>query len=150
VTLDLVAQGRDARLVEWTGRTSALNPVDGGYSVTLAPARCATECLMGGPPLFLVEQLLTPDSAPAAESEAAGLSATKPPASTQTVQTVLPTVRPLETAPVVEAVEDLAETETPNPQPPDAVAPSGTTRLVAAAVGATALALLLFVLRLRR
>jgi len=51
-----LADGASAAiLVDFLGRETPLTAVDGAYTLTLEGARCRGECLVGGPPVFLVE-----------------------------------------------------------------------------------------------
>ncbi len=49
------AAGAEARLITWEGEVRDLRPAGRAYVLILRGARCAPECLMGGPPVFLVE-----------------------------------------------------------------------------------------------
>lgn len=56
VTLNVPALADSAVLVDpITGAETPITPTAGNYSISLAGARCAGECYMGGAPVFLVE-----------------------------------------------------------------------------------------------
>jgi hypothetical protein len=56
VTLNVPALADAAVLVDSiTGAETPITPTGGNYSISLAGARCAGECYMGGAPVFLVE-----------------------------------------------------------------------------------------------
>lgn len=74
VSLSLPATADSATLVDMFGVTRQLTPIQGRYVLDLEAAQCADECLMGGPPLFIVE--------------------TRPPTPTATVITVAPAPTP--------------------------------------------------------
>ena len=57
VTLNVPALAESGVLVDpITGTETPITPTGGSYSVSLAGARCAGECYMGGAPVFLVEE----------------------------------------------------------------------------------------------
>ncbi|MCA9928395.1 MAG: hypothetical protein KC419_07960, partial [Anaerolineales bacterium] len=53
--LHVPALSESALLVQATGETEVIMPVNGRYDITLEGAHCYGECYMGGPPVFLVE-----------------------------------------------------------------------------------------------
>lgn len=55
VTLRFPAGAAAATLVTALGETAPLPAVDGAYLLTLEGARCYDECIIGGPPLLVVE-----------------------------------------------------------------------------------------------
>ncbi|MEZ4517061.1 MAG: hypothetical protein R3C44_09580 [Chloroflexota bacterium] len=55
VTLDVPALADEGLLVSATGETEPVMAEDGIYPLRLEAARCDGECLVGGPPVFLVE-----------------------------------------------------------------------------------------------
>lgn len=99
-TLSVPANLPEAALVGATGESRKIKPTDGVYSITLQGADCAAECIIGGPPVFLVEQLpeptptptLTPTSTPTASPT---VTATPSPTATATPR---PTATPAESA----------------------------------------------------
>jgi hypothetical protein len=56
VDVIIPAELEEAAFVDMLGQTVPVTPVDGVYKLHLEGARCAEECLMGGPPLFVVEE----------------------------------------------------------------------------------------------
>lgn len=86
-TVALVALGTDARLVDALGGATPMTARDGGYTLALDAARCPDECLIGGPPVYVVEQRVVPttETAPPPATAAPPLVRTEPPASTVTV-----------------------------------------------------------------
>jgi hypothetical protein len=56
VSLRVPALAESAQLVDVMGEVEVVTAVNGAYDITLEGARCAGECLIGGPPLFLVEE----------------------------------------------------------------------------------------------
>ena len=88
VTVRLPARAPRATLVDIFGAAQPLAPVDGQYTIPLAGAVCADECLIGGPPRYLVESLPLPTPTP---------TATPPPTPTSTT-TPAPTLTPTPTA----------------------------------------------------
>lgn len=57
VTLSLPATAAGAELVQATGERAPLAAEDGAYTLTLEGARCYDLCLVGGPPLIVVEEV---------------------------------------------------------------------------------------------
>jgi hypothetical protein len=66
LTMRLPALGPGAILVDALGNETSLTGTDGGYELTLEGARCYADCIIGGPPVFVVERGgdLKGDSAP--------------------------------------------------------------------------------------
>jgi len=58
VTLSLPAMADEATLVQATGERAPLAAADGAYTLTLGGARCYDLCLIGGPPLIVVEEIV--------------------------------------------------------------------------------------------
>ncbi len=59
-----------------TGQETAVTPTGGFYNIHLNGQRCHNgECLMGGPPIFLVEAGVAPETIPTAPPPAVGTSA---------------------------------------------------------------------------
>lgn len=61
VTLQLPALAQEARVVNYVGDSASVNEDNGVYHLELSPAVCHEECLIGGPPLFIVEEVLVTD-----------------------------------------------------------------------------------------
>lgn len=80
VTLKVPALAESGILIDpVTGAETAVTPEGGFYTIRLGGTRCHVECLMGGPPLFLVEAGATAESvpnAPAPVAEAPAVTAT--------------------------------------------------------------------------
>ena len=55
VDLIIPAELDKANLVDMLGQTMLITPTDVGYELHLEGARCDEECLIGGPPIFVVE-----------------------------------------------------------------------------------------------
>lgn len=66
VTLSLPATAGEATLVQATGEESPLAAGEGAYTLTLEGARCYDLCLIGGPPLIVVEEAERQEATPAA------------------------------------------------------------------------------------
>jgi len=64
VTLRIPALAKEATVVNYIGDTAAIFEEDGVYQLELSPALCHEECLIGGPPLFLVENVSVKDGEP--------------------------------------------------------------------------------------
>lgn len=103
VTVSVPANLSEATLLSATGDGTTIKPAEGAYSVTLKGADCAGECIIGGPPLFLVEQLPEPTATPTATP-----TSTATPSATPT-STATPT--PLPTAVATGTPTAQAETE---------------------------------------
>lgn len=58
VTLSLPATAAEGTLVRATGERTSLAAEDGAYTLTLEGARCYDLCLVGGPPLIVVEEVV--------------------------------------------------------------------------------------------
>jgi len=105
VTLRVPALAKEGLLVSAVGDTVAISARDGFYTLTLEGARCRGECLVGGPPLFLVENGMG-DVGPIATAEPATRAAETPtpiPTATHTLTpsptfTPSPTLTPSPTA----------------------------------------------------
>lgn len=105
VTLSLPARLDQAQLVSATGEAETIRPSNGVYTVTLEGARCEGECLVGGPPLFLVERLPPPTPTPTPTATATPTptpTATATPSPSPTA-TDTPTITPSPTVPPPEA-----------------------------------------------
>ncbi len=107
MTLNVPALTDGALLVSATGETQTITPEEGAYAVRLEAARCDGECLVGGPPVFLVESAdVALDVVPTAP--AAQVIAETP----TTVPTVTNTPEPTATLPPT-----ATPTITPTPEP---------------------------------
>ena len=145
VTLNVPALSESGILVDpVTGTETPVTPVNGVYEIRLEGARCNDgECLMGGPPLFLVEAGVAEGPVPTAQPPqvaAPAATATREITATATVSataTLLPTatITPTATATAV-------PTDTPSPTatftatavPTDTPAPTNTPTMTATAV----------------
>lgn len=135
VTLNVPALAESGVLVDpVTGAETAVTPEGGFYNIRLDGARCHVECLMGGPPVFLVEAGVTADSVPDSPppvAEAPAVTAT--PALTNTTAvtatatvaiTASATLSP--TAVVEAATETPTQTKTPRPTATQTALPTET------------------------
>ena len=139
VTVDVPALRESALLVTATGAESVVGAENGFYRIQLEGARCNGECLMGGPPVFLVEEGVSTEAVPTAApptavpptatAEMAEVTATAtsevvnvavltptatfPPA---TATLIPPTARPTETT-TATPTETVTPTETPSATP---------------------------------
>jgi hypothetical protein len=125
VTLQVPALAESGLLVSALGDSASIRPAEGFYVITLEGARCRGECLVGGPPLFLVESDVgdveiiptAEPSTPTAETPTPIPTATHTPTSSPTVTpsptaTAPPTITPSLTATAIPS-----PTETPEPSP---------------------------------
>jgi hypothetical protein len=122
VSLRVPALAESAQLVNVMGEVEVITAVNGVYDITLQGARCAGECLIGGPPLFLVEEGVVSEP---------GLTALP---ISQTGPTPAATVEMTATAvltPTVTAVptQTTTPTLTPSPEPTNTSEPSPTAAL---------------------
>ncbi|MCA9944018.1 MAG: hypothetical protein KC449_11075 [Anaerolineales bacterium] len=104
VTLTVPALAESGLLVDpITGAETPITPTAGNYSISLAGARCAGECYMGGAPVFLVEAGVSGEGGAASPPVVSAVGASTPGASNGSGQTTaVPTDTP-------------APTETPYP-----------------------------------
>ncbi|MCB9007819.1 MAG: hypothetical protein H6656_10715, partial [Ardenticatenaceae bacterium] len=104
VTLTVPALAESGLLVDpITGAETPITPTAGNYSISLAGARCAGECYMGGAPVFLVEAGVSGEGGAASPPVVSAVGAATPGAGTGSGQTTaVPTDTP-------------APTETPYP-----------------------------------
>ena len=104
VTLTVPALAESGLLVDpITGAETPITPTGGNYSISLAGARCAGECYMGGAPVFLVEAGVSGEGGAASPPVVSAVGAATPGAGTGSGQTTaVPTDTP-------------APTETPYP-----------------------------------
>ena len=105
VSLQVPALAESAQLVNVMGEVEAVTAVNGAYNITLEGARCDGECLIGGPPLFLVEEGVTAEQIPAV--------LLPPPPTVAPTATITPTAT-------------LTPTMTPSPIPTDTPEPTAT------------------------
>lgn len=127
--LALPALAERGTLVDYAGRTEAVVAEDEQYLITLDGARCNDECDIGGPPLFLVEDGVSPID-PIAEIQSTPVRATL----TATPETS-PTFTPWPT-------DTATPTGTPTASPTATVTPSATaTPMPSATLTATITAL---------
>jgi hypothetical protein len=67
VSLNVPALAETAVLVDpISGTETVITAVNGSYAITLTGARCSGECLMGGAPIFLVEEGVSGEAIPVA------------------------------------------------------------------------------------
>lgn len=112
VTLRLPALAESALLVQTTGEATPITPVNGVYEITLEGARCYGECLMGGPPLFLVEEGVRAEGGTSAQPPVVNPAPTAVSADSDDEATVEPTV-----AATVAVTETVAPTVTLTSEP---------------------------------
>jgi hypothetical protein len=118
VTVNAPALATSALLVTATGETSQITPTNGAYIINLAGARCYGECIVGGPPIFLVEEGITVEVAPTAPPSQP-LAATFTPVVTATA-TLSPTLTPTAShtptrTPTATHTPEPTATDTPEP-----------------------------------
>ena len=114
VTLQVPALAESAQLVDVMGNVTVVTAVNGAYDITLEAARCAGECLIGGPPLFLVEEGVAPEQVPTAPPP-------PPPATSTPVITATAVLTPTLTA-----TATAAPTKTATPRPTNTSQPTAT------------------------
>ncbi len=56
VLVEVSTAAETAQIIEVNGQTSSLFSTGGSYEIELAGARCNVECIIGGPPVFLLER----------------------------------------------------------------------------------------------
>ncbi|MBX7253389.1 MAG: arabinogalactan endo-1,4-beta-galactosidase [Candidatus Promineofilum sp.] len=152
VAVRVPALADEALLVSATGEEEPLRAIDGYYRVTLGGARCAPDCDIGGPPVFIVETglaarpaavptvnpaatltTLTPTATPNARLTRIALSAT--PTHTPTVtatasltptptDTPTPTLTPTATPIPPTATATATATASPSPVPSATATPA--------------------------
>jgi hypothetical protein len=122
VTLKVAALADSGILVDpVTGAETPVTAVNGFYDVTLQGARCHGECLLGGPPVFLVENVVAEGAAPPSQpvSVAAPTATLTATATISATATLTPTAVPTET-------NTPRPTRTPSPTNTPTVAPTDT------------------------
>ena len=113
IHLRLPALADSGKLIGPTGAETFVQPANGAHVIRLEGARCLAECLVGGPPVFLVEQAAMPSGGPGPASILGPeVEATPATVSLDTTPTATPT--PTET-PSPTATATPAPTETPIP-----------------------------------
>ncbi len=125
VTLQVPALAASALLVQATGETTTILPENGRYSITLEGARCYSECYMGGPPVFLVEEGVTtgavptapPPSLPADTPEAEPTAVFTPTAVITATNTAIPPTATGTDTPEPTATKTAVPTKTATPLP---------------------------------
>lgn len=125
VTVDVPALAESALLVTATGDTMPIVAENNSYAIDLEGARCYGECIIGGPPLFLVEEGVSVETVPLAP---AAQGTTPTPVITATA-TLSPTVTPTPTAtdtPTPTLTPTSTATDTPTPQPTATPVPTDT------------------------
>ncbi len=113
VELRVPALAESAQLVDVMGEVEVVTAVNGFYNITLQGARCAGECLIGGPPLFLVEEGVV--SEPGLSAQPISQPAVTPTATLEITATAVLTPTATATA-----------TLTPTPEPTDTATPTAT------------------------
>ncbi len=123
VTLEVPALAGGAQVVGYAGHAKTILPQNGRYTLTLEGARCYVECDIGGPPVYLVEEVDDVTSPPEATLLTAATITPTPlvPASPTPTDTPspTPTVPPTATA-------TPTNTATPSPSPTMTAVPSST------------------------
>jgi len=139
VTVELPALAPSALLVEASGQATTITAENGVYTVDLAGARCYGECIIGGPPLFLVEEGVAATSVPTAAPAVVGAEATPVPTATVTLTataTLTPTTTPTPSAtpsptssptPTATQTPEPTVTQTARPSPEPTAGPTMTT-----------------------
>lgn len=129
VTVRIPAIAETAVLADYMGNETTIEPENGYYIIDLAGTVCYEECLMGGPPLFLIEDGIDVDRIPDAPASIGVPTITPIPAESPT---------PTETAtPIATETPTASPTAVPidTPQPTATQTPeSSTTPLVAEVV----------------
>ncbi|MCP4417417.1 MAG: hypothetical protein GY805_12405, partial [Chloroflexi bacterium] len=114
VSLNVPALAETAVLVDpISGTETPITAVNGSYAITLSGARCVGECLMGGAPVFLVEEGVS-GNVPAA-----------PPPVVAATDVSAPEVEPTVEATAV-PTETLPPTASPTPSPTNSATPTNT------------------------
>ena len=129
VTLRLGAIAPMGEVVDVTGRTRPVAAEGGSYTLTLDSARCEADCLIGGPPLFLVERL---PSSP---------TPTPTPTLTTPAPTTAPTATPRPTATAAAVISGQAEGENSAESLPPALPPTRLILVIAALISLAAVGL---------
>ena len=90
-----------ALVVEAAGAANYVYPEQGYYYINLGGANCSPECLIGGPPVMIVEEELPPTATPTETSTPEPTDTPQPPTPSPTVApeptatpTTVPTVTP--------------------------------------------------------
>lgn len=116
-TLRVPALADRALLVQTNGEAIEIVPEAGFYQIQLAGARCHGECLMGGPPIFLVEEGVQADNGPVAPPVVSS------PTPGPDESTLTPTAPPSETVSPTETAVPPTNTPTPTSTPTQTASP---------------------------
>jgi hypothetical protein len=122
LSLQIPALAGSAQLIDYSGKSEIVSPEDGMYQIALGGARCEDACDIGGPPLFLVENVALTESSDL-EVQATPVRATLT-ATPQVIPTFTPwptnTATPTETptaTPTATFTPTATATNTPKPTP---------------------------------
>ena len=123
VTVKIPAMAETAVLADYVGNETIIEPVDGHYILDLAGTVCYEECLMGGPPVFLIEEGVGDERIPDAPASIGNPTITPTPAESPTptaTASATPTMTPEATATSTQtmtptATETAVATNTPQP-----------------------------------
>ena len=125
-----------AVLADHLGNETIITPENGYYILDLAGTVCYEECLMGGPPMFLMEEDIGEQRIPDAPASIGNPTITPTPAESPT-PTATGTPLPTETAVATEtpiATETAVPTDTPQPTLTSTNTPAPTSTPVATEV----------------
>lgn len=125
VTLRVPALAESALLVQATGETTTVTPVDGEYEIQLEGARCHGECLMGGPPIYLFEAGVRSGDEPAPPPvvEPVATATSEEPSTPEATETAVSTNTPEPTeTPMATATATVTETAPPPTNTPEPTA----------------------------
>lgn len=132
VTVKIPAVGETAVLADYMGNETMIKPENGYYILDLAGTICYEECLMGGPPLFLMENGVDVARIPDAPASIGVPTITPTPTASPTP---LPTETPTATATAVPTQTPTAtNTATDTPEPTASFTPSPTPVVTAVAL----------------
>ncbi|NHZ72092.1 MAG: hypothetical protein GWP17_03290 [Aquificales bacterium] len=111
VTVRIPAISEQAVLADYMGNETIIEPKDGYYIFDLAGTVCYEECLMGGPPLFLIEEGVEVERIPDAPAAIGIPTITPTPVESPTsTETATPTITPTPTT-----LPTAVPTDTPEP-----------------------------------
>ena len=136
VTVKIPAMAETAVLADHLGNETIITPENGYYILDLAGTVCYEECLMGGPPMFLMEEDIGEQRIPDAPASIGNPTITPTPAESPT-PTATGTPLPTETAVATEtpiATETAVPTDTPQPTLTSTNTPAPTSTPVATEV----------------
>ncbi len=138
VTLKVAALADSGMLVDpITGTETPITAVNGFYDITLEAARCHGECLMGGPPVFLVEDVVAEGAAPPSQPINVAAPAATSTATLTATATISATATMTATA-VPTETNTPKPTRTPRPTKTPTLAPTDTAVPTATATDAPA------------